>query len=409
MATIDELSQELRKNIIDVLLSLPNMTTSKEREALVLSAGLDRNLFARIEFEGTTFKFFANLIDILVQYGQLHDRRYAIVAVLEAARNFVGQDKQEYYDTLIASFEGSMQVDAFMEELRQLKQKILGQVNHLQEIQIIISDKLHSLTGERKQTILNAIASELGVPSESIEVYGLNTGSTVFELGVPADAAKRLYALAESPENIIQQLHITRIVLRRNDYLPTIVKDLQHTYQHTRVEYQRVVFEKERERLRSEPQTVSEEDALQEFGLTDKWQPQSYIENQYEDRGDVIFDDATRLTWQKSGSSDYMRYAYVEEYVKNLNQQRFAGFNDWRLPTIPELMSLLEPEKSSNGLYIDSIFDIPREEEFYWCWSSDKRLIEGGSSSVAWDVYFISGSVSWSNLDSRSDVRAVRS
>ncbi len=165
--------------------------------------------------------------------------------------------------------------------------------------------------------------------------------------------------------------------------------------------------------LRSAPQMVSPNHAEQEFGLTTRqmawgttnWAPRVYIENQYENRGEMVFDHATGLTWQKSGSSNYMSYADAQDYVKQLNRDRFAGYNDWRLPTIPELMSLLEPERSSNGFYIDPIFDSNQS----WCWSADKRLMEGGSSSSAWLVAFGSGRVNWDFFSTQIGVRCVRS
>ncbi len=163
--------------------------------------------------------------------------------------------------------------------------------------------------------------------------------------------------------------------------------------------------------LRNTPQIISSDDVKQEFGLvvnSDRynygiWVPRTYITNQYEDRDEVVFDHVTGLMWQKSGSKKYLTYAEAQTYIKKLNQERFAGYDDWRLPTIPELKSLLEPEESSNGLYIDSIFDKTQR----WCWSADRQSVSG-SSSAAWYVSFYSGGVYWRAPDDTRYVRAVR-
>ena len=142
-------------------------------------------------------------------------------------------------------------------------------------------------------------------------------------------------------------------------------------------------------RLRSEPQTVPSEEAEKTFGLDENRRPVKYIENQFEDRGKVVFDRDTGLIWQKSGSQNHLAYVKTREYIEQLNREGFAGHSDWRLPTIPELMSLLTPQKQTNGLYIDPIFDANQR----WCWSADK-----GSSGSAWLVYFLIGKMYWSFL-----------
>ena len=117
--------------------------------------------------------------------------------------------------------------------------------------------------------------------------------------------------------------------------------------------------------LRSEPQTVAKDEGKQVFGLTTRkfdWgtsdgAPREYVSHQYEDRGEVVIDHTTVLMWQKYSSPNYMSYEDAQKYVEQLNHQRFAGFANWRLPTIPELMSLLEPTRKNGGLYIDPIFD----------------------------------------------------
>jgi hypothetical protein len=150
---------------------------------------------------------------------------------------------------------------------------------------------------------------------------------------------------------------------------------------------------------RKEPITVSEDDFIDVFKLNENWRPLEYIENDFEDRGETVMDHATGLLWQKSGSDEYLTYEQAGAYVERLNSERFAGYNDWRLPTIDELTSLLEPEEQSNGLYINPIFDAKQ----LWCWSSDRR-----SPGGAWNVNFDHGDVLWDSL-SYNYVRVVRS
>ena len=68
-------------------------------------------------------------------------------------------------------------------------------------------------------------------------------------------------------------------------------------------------------------------------------------------------DYASSLMWQQSGADKYMEYEKAKEYVDQLNRDQFAGYSDWRLPTLEETMSLMEPTKNKNGLYIDPLFD----------------------------------------------------
>ncbi len=113
----------------------------------------------------------------------------------------------------------------------------------------------------------------------------------------------------------------------------------------------------------------------------------------------VVIDYATGLMWQQSGSSNSMTYAEAEKYVRDLNHQRFAGYNDWRLPTLEEAMSLMEPKKQGD-LYLDAVFD--RRQR--WIWTADKQ-----SAGVAWVVIFSNGGCDGNDVASDySSVRAVR-
>ncbi len=135
---------------------------------------------------------------------------------------------------------------------------------------------------------------------------------------------------------------------------------------------------------------------LDEWGLYGH----STIVHNYEKKsikgGNVVIDYATGLMWLQSGSKDYMQWIAANGWIRNLNARGYAGYSDWRLPTIEEAASLLEPGKT-NALHIDPVFD----KEQWGIWSGDKR----GSST--WSVYFSLGNVRWRNKNRY--VRPVRS
>lgn len=92
---------ELNNKIVEFLKSLPNIHDSNSQRALLLGAGLDSGLHDQIYFSGPPAQFFQLLIPTLLSYGTLKDGRDALEAVLEVAKNSVGQDKQRECDTLI--------------------------------------------------------------------------------------------------------------------------------------------------------------------------------------------------------------------------------------------------------------------------------------------------------------------
>jgi hypothetical protein len=113
----------------------------------------------------------------------------------------------------------------------------------------------------------------------------------------------------------------------------------------------------------------------------------------------LVVDQATGLTWQKSGSEKYMTFAEAEEYIRELKREKYAGHDDWRLPTLEEAMSLMEPTKKNGDLYIDPIFD----KTHRYIWTADKS-----TAGVAWVVLFYAGLCASRGLSSYHYVRAVR-
>ncbi len=161
--------------------------------------------------------------------------------------------------------------------------------------------------------------------------------------------------------------------------------------------------------LRNEPITLSQADVNGTIRLHDFFDkylnPESRgFNHQYKEltiKGDnVIVDEATKLVWQQSGSPKEMIFKNAKEWVRELNKTSYAGYKDWRLPTLEEAMSLMEPTQKNAYLFIDPVFD----SEQTWIWTADQVK----DQSLAWAVHFLFGRCNISPFDVNLFVRAVR-
>lgn len=96
-----KISTKLNKEIIDFLASLPNIYDSDSQRSIIYHAGLDSELQKQIPFDKPLAQFVPLLVSILLDYGELDNGQQALEAVLETAKNYVGQDKRDYCDKLM--------------------------------------------------------------------------------------------------------------------------------------------------------------------------------------------------------------------------------------------------------------------------------------------------------------------
>jgi serine/threonine protein kinase len=151
--------------------------------------------------------------------------------------------------------------------------------------------------------------------------------------------------------------------------------------------------------LRAKSVKVRPRQAREVFGVDVLWRPIHYLINEFQENPNgTVTDKATGLVWEQAGSDYPMTWQEAHGYIEQLNQGRFAGCANWRLPAIDELMSLLIPAPRAADLCIEPIFDQVKR----WLWSSDKR-----SFVAAWYVSVDMGFVSWQDFTCYYYVRAV--
>lgn len=143
--------------------------------------------------------------------------------------------------------------------------------------------------------------------------------------------------------------------------------------------------------------------------------PASTPNSQLQDNGDgTITDTKTGLIWKRclegqsgsdcaSGSAEAFTWQQALQRAQTVNSSGgFAGFSDWRLPTIKELSSLVEHQ------CVDPAINLTRfpNASNHWLWSSSAVA---GFPNYAWGVFFLNGSTNWSDKSDGYQLRLVRS
>ena len=129
----------------------------------------------------------------------------------------------------------------------------------------------------------------------------------------------------------------------------------------------------------------------------------SYSKSGDNTNGIVVKDEVTGLEWQQEISGTYT-YEEALDYCENLE---YGGFDDWRVPSMHELVSLIDlrcfESKCQN---IDETYFPNTPKTFFW--SSQKKMVSGKEPINAWGVYFWSGYTKAIYEGNHGAVRCVR-
>jgi serine/threonine protein kinase len=150
--------------------------------------------------------------------------------------------------------------------------------------------------------------------------------------------------------------------------------------------------------IRSEPSRILVKHARNVFNLDDLHQPEIFVENGFQKiNNTTIIDQATQLIWQQSGSRYPITWHQAQNYIQMLSESKLGGYQNWRLPTINEMLSLLNP-LSDDNFCMEPVFSTDQK----WLWSGDTR-----SKKSAWSMDVQMGFVTCSDYFDYNYVKGV--
>ncbi len=128
------------------------------------------------------------------------------------------------------------------------------------------------------------------------------------------------------------------------------------------------------------------------------------LDRNFEKDGSVVVDHTTGLIWQDDRDAVVAKKTWylAVDYCEELN---LAGYDNWRLPTVKELMSITDKSKYTSS--IDSAFEaVNVENARYKYWTSQTNP---NNLSEAYYVDFRYGSYGISNKEFSHFIRCVSS
>jgi len=153
---------------------------------------------------------------------------------------------------------------------------------------------------------------------------------------------------------------------------------------------------------RSKPLRTGPSDARALFDLDALWQPPFYRDAGFQPdaAGVTVRDESAGLQWQYGGSDFPLDWPSALAYIDDLNAMAWMEQQNWRLPTVAELLTLLRRPPSGTDYCLVKDF-APHQKRL---WSCDRRTF-----TSAWYVSLELGFVAWQDRTFANHVKAVRS
>ena len=124
----------------------------------------------------------------------------------------------------------------------------------------------------------------------------------------------------------------------------------------------------------------------------------AYGINDFADNGDgTITDKATGLMWSQNDSGTGMNWEEALAWVQTMNAEQYLGYDDWRLPNVKELQSIVDYTRSpdtSGSAAIDPVFGCTQiineagQADYPYFWSGTTHATWNGVGGFACYVSF---------------------
>ena len=153
--------------------------------------------------------------------------------------------------------------------------------------------------------------------------------------------------------------------------------------------------------IRTSPLRVAGTNAREAFHVNELWQPELYTENIFRDKTEeTVVDRATGLIWQRKDNGLAVTHDTADSFIEILNKKRKSGTSTWRLPTVNELLTLVNDPRLPASSCPKDVW----HEDRHWYWSCDRR-----SENTSWYINTSLGYTGWQENNCWNYVRAVAS